>query len=75
MVKMKQKWADRLHAAGFASQAALARAIETDTGQLNRYVSGVAVPGPFVLDRLCGALGCQPGDLLEYLPDEQQAAG
>ena len=75
MIKMKNKWDELLPAAGFPSQAALAREIDTDTGQLNRYVSGVRVPGPTVLARLCGALRCQPGDLIEYLPDEQQAVG
>lgn len=25
-----------------------------------------------VLDRICTALNCQPGDLLEYIPDENQ---
>lgn len=26
------------------------------------------------IDRLCNALGCQPGDLLEYVPDEELSA-
>lgn len=26
------------------------------------------------LDALCRELGCQPGDLLEYVPDEGEAA-
>ena len=25
------------------------------------------------IDRLCKALNCQPGDLLEYVPDEEPA--
>ncbi|MDO4350254.1 MAG: helix-turn-helix transcriptional regulator [Eubacteriales bacterium] len=24
-----------------------------------------------VLNRVCSALGCQPGDLMEYIPDEE----
>jgi putative transcriptional regulator len=27
------------------------------------------------LDALCRELGCQPGDLLEYIPDEEQMDG
>ena len=27
------------------------------------------------IERLCSALDCQPGDLLEYLPDESDSAG
>jgi DNA-binding Xre family transcriptional regulator len=25
---------------------------------------------PKVLERICAALDCQPGDIMEYLPDE-----
>ena len=25
------------------------------------------------LEKLCSALGCQPGDLLEYLPDDKES--
>jgi len=25
-----------------------------------------------IVDKLCAALGCQPGDLLEYIPDEKK---
>ncbi len=25
-----------------------------------------------VLDRLCASLNCQPGDLIEYLPDDEE---
>ena len=25
------------------------------------------------LDKICAALGCQPGDILEYLPDSPEA--
>jgi len=25
---------------------------------------------PEILDKLCKALGCQPGELLEYIPDK-----
>ena len=27
------------------------------------------------LDKICAALGCQPGDILEYLPDSPGGAG
>ena len=27
------------------------------------------------LDKICAALGCQPGDILEYLPDTPEVAG
>ena len=53
---------------GYATQQALADRIEMDNGQLNRYVTGRRAPGPNVLDRLCKALECQPGDILEYRP-------
>lgn len=26
-----------------------------------------------VLDKICNALNCQPGDILEYIPDVEQA--
>ena len=26
------------------------------------------------MDRLCAVLGCQPGDLMEYVPEEQEGA-
>ena len=26
-----------------------------------------------VIDKLCAALDCQPGDLLEYVPDREEA--
>ncbi|MCM3165100.1 helix-turn-helix transcriptional regulator [Metabacillus litoralis] len=25
-----------------------------------------------VIDKLCGVLECQPGDLIEYIPDKQE---
>lgn len=25
-----------------------------------------------VLERICAALDCQPGDIIEYIPDEEQ---
>ena len=53
---------------GYTTQQALADRIEMDNGQLNRYLTGKKVPGPNVLDRLCEALECQPGDILEYRP-------
>ena len=51
---------------GIVTQQDLADRIGMDNGQLSRYVTGKKVPGPAVLDRLCHALNCQPGDLLEY---------
>lgn len=27
-----------------------------------------------VLDKLCAVLGCQPGDLLEYVPEESRGS-
>jgi len=37
---------------------------------VSRYYHGkVAAIEVAVLDRLCKALGCQPGDLLVYVPD------
>ena len=27
-----------------------------------------------VLNKICAALKCQPGDLMEYIPDEEQRA-
>ena len=37
------------------------------TGETNISVGTVAT--------LCGLLGCQPGDLLEYVPDEDATTG
>lgn len=32
------------------------------------------IPSHSLLDRICRLLDCQPGDLLEYVPDDQPAA-
>jgi len=61
---IKMIMADR----GFASQQALAAHIGMDTGQLNKYVNDKQTPGLSVINRLCKALECQPGDILEYRP-------
>jgi len=27
-----------------------------------------------IINRICAALDCQPGDIMEYIPDEQEAS-
>ena len=34
-----------------------------------------AVPGIKSLDVICGLLGCQPGDIIEHIPDNSSAPG
>jgi DNA-binding Xre family transcriptional regulator len=34
---------------------------------------GVGV-APRVLERICDVLGCQPGDIMEYIPDEKNSS-
>ncbi|WP_312644440.1 helix-turn-helix domain-containing protein [Hydrogenoanaerobacterium sp.] len=38
-------------------------AIKNGTGGINHQT----------IDNLCRALGCQPGDLMEYVPDEKES--
>lgn len=38
--------------------------------QLQQLREGVIV-SPACLEKLCALLGCQPGDILEYVPDEE----
>lgn len=40
---------------------------------LTRIRAGV-IPSAAVLSQLCELLNCQPGDLLQYVPDDQPAA-
>ena len=50
-------------AAGF-TQAQLAEKANLDQGQISRIEAGTTLIHIDVLDRLCQALKCQPGDIL-----------
>ena len=52
-------------------QADLARASKVRPNTISELYNEVDVSIRLKdLDRICKALGCQPGDLLEYVPDE-----
>ncbi len=56
--------------AGFTSQRQLAEVMDVNKDQLNRAINnrkaGLSLG---LIDRLCAALKCQPGDILEYAPE------
>ena len=57
-----------LREAGFSSQVHLAEALDMDKNWLNRVINNRTdgPPSLTTVDRLCAALNCQPGDILEY---------
>lgn len=68
--KVYQKMAER----GFHTRQSLADAAGINPTNLGRIVKGkVTRIDVETIDKLCRALDCQPGDLLEYAPDPSQA--
>ena len=60
---------------GIRTRKDLAQATGIHQNSLGRVVNGeVKALRLDTLDRLCQALDCQPGDLLEYVPDEAKTA-
>lgn len=63
---------DRMLAERKVSSKELAERIELSPVNLSRIKTGKISAVRFsTLDAICKALGCQPGDLLEYIPDEE----
>lgn len=53
------------------SQNELARLLEMSLGNVQKIEYGKAKSIPLdTLDRLCKVLSCEPGDLLRYVPDD-----
>lgn len=59
---------DELKKAGFSTYRLRKDKIFAES-TIQRFREGGPLEWP-VLDRLCGLLGCQPGDLIEYKEDE-----
>ena len=53
---------------GFQFQAEVARKAGISANSANRVFRGIGIRLD-TIDRLCKALECQPGDLLQYVPD------
>lgn len=52
-----------LYLAGM-TQADLSRALKTSETSVSHWINGVAVPRPFMVDRICVALRCKREDLM-----------
>ena len=54
----------------------LAREVDITLANLSILKNNKAKAGRLTtLDAICRALDCQPGDLLEYVPDEEEKGG
>jgi transcriptional regulator with XRE-family HTH domain len=49
-----------------ASQSKVARSMLLSSQNLNRYLRGRNRPTPTIIEKLCAAFNCQPGDFLVY---------
>ena len=61
--------------AGIQNQTRLAERLEMDRTRVNAIVNN-RIAGSLNLttvDRICKVLECQPGDILERVPDEEEA--
>ena len=67
-VKLREVMARR----DIRSQAELARMCNLSENAISRISRGLGVRLESI-NELCKALGCQPGDLLEYVPDDKAA--
>jgi putative transcriptional regulator len=72
MLKYKIDVLPALKAAGYSSYRLRHEHIFGE-GTMSSFRRGNVADAP-VIDRLCALLHCQPGDLLEYIPDEQPPA-
>lgn len=65
-------WLDRMLAERKVSSKDLAERVGISPVNLSRIKTGKVTAVRFsTLEALCQALDCQPGDLLEYIPDDQ----
>lgn len=71
MIKQKIQIIAALNAAGY-NPARIRREKIIGENDMSRLRRG-HIPSHSLLDRLCRLLDCQPGDLLEYVPDDQSA--
>ena len=67
MLKYKVNVIKMLKEAGYSSYF-MERNKIFGSRDIQKFRDGVP-PGPKVLDRLCTLLHCQPGDLIEWMPD------
>lgn len=70
MLKYKQDIISSLKKAGYSS-AKLRKDKIFGEATLTFFRRGDTAISCRVIDRLCQLLDCQPGDLLEYVPDDQ----
>lgn len=59
---------------GLTTDAALAREMGIDPGNLSRVLAGKQQPGPKFIAALCTALKADLGDLFEVIADAQEVA-
>lgn len=71
-IKYKVNVLEALKAAGYSTYRIRKEKIFGES-QVQAFRDGVAVLGEDTLCKLCNMLACQPGDLLEYVPDEPEA--
>jgi putative transcriptional regulator len=63
---------ERMAQKGFKTRLALAEATGVHHNSLGKVVNGDVLALRFdTLNKLCEVLECQPGDLLEYVPDAE----
>ena len=70
MIRCKVDLLAALKAAGFSSYR-LRKDHIMGEGMIQQIRAG-GLPSWEILSRICALLDCQPGDLLEYVPDVQQ---
>jgi len=59
---------------GYRTRKALAEATGINQSNLGRMIKGdIARLDTSTLNNLCRVLNCQPGDIFEYIPDEEAA--
>ena len=58
---------------GIASRDALAASAQISKSTLYKMSKGLFQPSMTNLGKICLALRCQPGDLLAFVPDEDEA--
>ena len=68
MLTYKQNVLDKLRAAGY-SRTYLRKNKIFGERTMSQFGAGDTSISCRVIDRLCSLLHCQPGDLLEYVPD------
>ena len=60
------EFARLMEAAGYTTDATLAKAAGMQRQEFRRLQRGLCQPTTYTIAKLCRVLGCQPGDFLEY---------